>query len=327
MARRSKVSSVSRSRARPGFRLPRARWFIYVNLAVALALGGWYFAQPARRQQEVRQLVSAAFARDKNVSPVDVAWDVWQLYYASASAGHIITGDKTFVYGGAPRAAATSHAAFLRVLVNEGYVVGYDDARGNPAWAAYRMRDLTTIPRTPPRPDSFEIDRRTVARISPDTYTGSGYDRGHLAPNYAIATRYGPAAQQETFLMSNITPQRHALNAGLWKTLEQKIATNYPARYGEVWVFAGPIFGDRPRLLRSGVQIPEAFFLIVVDEHEGKLRTLSLIVPQDAPAGGDAEAYVTTIDEIELRTELDFLHELDDPAEREVEQLHASRVW
>jgi endonuclease G len=328
MSRRRKRSSRSTS----SLPLPRplrrgGRWFVGLNLAVALLLGGWYFAQPDTRQHEVRRLVSTALERNKNVSAFDVAWDLWQLYYANPASGRIATGDKSILYGGTPLPTAGSDAALLRTLVNRAYIVGYNDARGNPAWAAYRVRDLAAPPSAPPRPDKFEIDRRTAARVSPDAYTGSGYDRGHLAPNYAIATRHGAAAQAETFLMSNITPQRHALNAGIWKTLEQKIATSYPARYEEVWVLTGPIFGERPARLRGDIHVPDAFFLIVLDEHEGKLRTLSLIVPQSAPPSADVSAYVTSIDEIERRTQLDFLHELDDASENQIEQQRTARVW
>ena len=238
------------------------------------------------------------------------------------------------MYGGAPQLATgtttttgASRVTDTRLLTNRAYAVGYSDALGNPLWAAYRVQDLATIPASPPRPEKFETDRRTVARIAPEDYTNSGYDRGHLAPNYAIATRHGVAAQEETFLMSNITPQRHALNAGLWRELEMKIATSYPARYGEVWVLTGPVFGANPQKLRDRVQVPEAFYLIVIDENEGRLRTLSLLVPQETPAGADPENFLTTIDEIQRRTGLDFLRELDDTSERAVETQRATRLW
>jgi endonuclease G len=127
--------------------------------------------------------------------------------------------------------------------------------------------------------------------------------------------------------MSNITPQLRALNGGLWRELEMKIATSYPARYGEVWVLTGPVFGAQPQQLRGAVAVPEAFFLIVVDENEGRLRTLALLVPQEVPASADPERYLTTIDEIQRRTGLDFLAELDDASERQVEQVRAARLW
>lgn len=319
---------------RPSLPLPRGavKFLVVLNLAVGVVLGGWFVLQPETRQREVRRLVENAFEHNKRVSAFDVAWDVWQLYYADSATGRVAVGDKTLIYGGPPRAMAAgaatgASAANFRVLTNQGYAVGYSDALGNPVWAAYHLRDLAKLPSTGARPEKFEVDRRTAARVAPEAYTNSGYDRGHMAPNYAIATRYGAAAQRETFLMSNITPQLHSLNAGLWKELELKIATSYPARYEEVWVLTGPVFGATPKKLRGGVAVPEAFFLIVLDENEGKLRTLAFLVPQDAPAAADPERYLTRIEEIQRRTGLDFLSELDDVAEKQVEAQRAARVW
>jgi endonuclease G len=303
------------------------KFFFVLNLAVAALLGGWFVFQPAPRQREVRRLVENAFEHHKRVSALDVAWDLWQLYYTDSATGRIATGDKAIVYGGAPRPGPGANAPSFRVLTNQGYAVGYSDALGNPVWAAYHVRDLAQLPTPAARPEKFETDRRTAARVAPEDYANSGYDRGHLAPNYAIATHYGTAAQRETFLMSNITPQLHSLNAGLWKELELKIATSYPARYAEVWVITGPVFGAAPKKIRGGVAVPEAFFLIVIDEHEGQLRTLALIVPQEAPHDAEPERYLTRIEEIQRRTGLNFLSELDDAAEKQVEAQRASRVW
>lgn len=185
----------------------------------------------------------------------------------------------------------------------------------------------SAIPFGPPTTCAIWPVCRPRGRARTNSKRTSGYDRGHLAPNYAIATRYGATAQRETFLMSNITPQLHALNAGLWQELEQKVATSYPARYAEVWAITGPVFGATPKKLRGRVAVPEAFFLIVIDEHEGKLRTLALIVPQEAPPDAEPERYLTRIDEIQRRTGLDFLSELDDGAEQPVEAQRAAQLW
>jgi endonuclease G len=94
-----------------------------------------------------------------------------------------------------------------------------------------------------------------------------------------------------------------------------------------VWVIVGPVFGANPPKLRGGVAVPEAFFKIIVDENEGKLRTLALLVPQDAPAEANAARYLTTIEEIQRRTGLDFLSEIEDAAERQIEAARAGRLW
>jgi len=332
----------------PRFRAPR-RWqrakklFLVINLVLWGAIGGWFFLQPAERQAEVKRLVGNAVQGKKDITAFEVAWDLWQLYYANdyvaidgasgaggsrsgtAASGEARTSttssDLHYFYGGAPK----SPNASVRILKNTGYAVGYSDARGNPLWAAYRVSDRP-VSDAPPRPDKFVVDKRTTARVTPAAYTRSGYDRGHLAPNYAIALHHGARAQEETFLMSNIIPQRHGLNAGLWKKLEQKIARNYPGRFGEVWVLAGPVFAKNAQRIREGVEVPEACYMILVDENAGRLRTLAFIFPQQ-PRSDNLADYLTTIDEIEARTGLDFFGVLPAAAEQTLEATKASRVW
>ncbi len=317
MARRK---APARRRARP------LRLVFWLNLLVAFALGTWYLVQPAPRQAEVRQLVGAALERDKRVGPLDVARDIWELYYGDqfvAAAGLRADGGAALFAGGARMADGAAE----RVLVNRGYVVGYSEARRSPLWAAYRVGDLARIPEPPPRPERFEVDRRTVARVRPEDYAGSGYDRGHLAPNYAIATRFGAAGQEETFLMSNIVPQKHALNAGPWKELELRAATSYPARFREIWVMAGPVLGASPQTLRGGVPVPEACWMVLLDEHEGRLRAMAFVFPSETPADAAPSAFLTSIDRIEVRTGLDLFPELPDAAEAALEARIAPRVW
>ena len=262
--------------------------------------------------------------RNKRIELLDVVRDIWTLYYSDqfVAVPPRGAGGHAALYAGGARANLP-----LRVLVNSGYVVGYSDTLRNPVWAAYRVWDLPRIPEPPPRPDRFSADLRTVARVEPSAYSGSGYDRGHLAPNYAIATRFGPGGQEETFLMSNIVPQRHALNAGLWKDLELRAATSYAARFREVWVMAGPVFGKRPQRLRGGVAVPEACWMVMLDEHEGRVRTQAFVIPQDAPADAPLGRYLTSIDRIEELTGLDLFPDLPDATEAAFEPKTAERVW
>jgi len=309
--------------------LRRTKTFWIINLLVWTGIGGWFLFQPPARKAEVSRLVTNLAEGKKGISAFEVAWDLWQLYGSNDFvAGVPALGDnhsraQTHVYGGV---LPQTNRKVVRVLENEGYLVGYSEALGSPLWAAYRVRDVATL-KAPPRPDKFNVDLRTAARIEPGVYSRSGYDRGHLAPNYAIATRYGKVAQQETFLMSNVVPQKHALNAGAWARLEQRIATNYAGRFGEMWVMAGPIFGEQPARLKRLVAVPEAFFMIIVDEREGQVRALGFVMNQDATEELPLEKALTTIDEIERRTGLDFLHALPDGAEDLLEERKAARVW
>ncbi len=96
------------------------------------------------------------------------------------------------IYAGIPR--STNYPHQLLVLENTGYIVGYDETRKTPAWVAYRMFRVGAVS-SPPRPSRFMVDMRTLSQVRHDDYTNSGFDRGHMAPNYGIATRYGVKGQ------------------------------------------------------------------------------------------------------------------------------------
>jgi len=313
---------------RPAARRARPfRAFGWLNLLVVLSLGGWYLVQPPKRQEEVRTLLANYLERNKRVDLVDVVSDIWTLYYADAfvSLERAPAGAPSPHFAGMPRSTTFTHQ--VRVLRNTGYVVGYSEALESPMWVAYRMWDLEHLPVPPPRPETFAVDARTVARVRPEDYSGSGYDRGHMAPNYAIATHFGVAAQEETFLMSNVVPQKHALNAGLWKELELRAATSYPARFHEIWVLAGPAFGAHPAKLRGGVPVPEACWMVLLDEHEGGVRSLAFWFPQDAPADAPLVRYLTSIDRIEAAIGFDLLPDLPAAPAAVLEAKVAERVW
>lgn len=229
------------------------------------------------------------------------------------------------VLGGAPESAAR-----LEFLKNRGYVVGYDDANGNPAWVAYKVFQPRSFD-VGARPN-FETDARTRAKISPDDYTRSGFDRGHMAPNQAMGACYGDDGQKESFLMSNIVPQLHEVNAGLWKDLEQRILKRYTRAFGEVWVVCGPIYDApaRTKRIRGKIAVPDAFFLIVADRDEDRgnaLRTLAFIIPHEKNPGGNARDCLVGIREIERRTGLNFFPALDESTQDALEIKPAKTVW
>jgi endonuclease G len=158
-------------------------------------------------------------------------------------------------------------------------------------------------------------------------YTHSGFDRGHMAPNFGIATRYGREGQLETFLMSNIIPQDPSVNQGIWKHLEMRIARRYGLYFSEVWVITGPIFQKPVSKLESGVAIPEAYYKIIADEHGGHLRTLSFIFEMNCPPYTRIKKRLVSIDEIEEKTGLNFFPDLAAEQQDELESAPAGRLW
>ncbi len=224
------------------------------------------------------------------------------------------------VYGGFPDGSGVGDQ--MTRLENARYVVGYSETKTNPLWVAYRLGADEDI--DCPRLNRFRTDHRTLAAVTHDTYTHSGYDRGHMAPSSNIGSRYGCPAQNETYFMSNITPQIPTLNQKPWGGFEN-LESDYTEAFGQVWVITGPIF-DPVWMERicSGVEIPVAFYKIIVGETNGNPDVLAVIFDQGTQPGVRLQTLVTTVDEIERRTGIDFLADLPDALEDAIESTRAS---
>lgn len=232
-----------------------------------------------------------------------------------------ISRDKA--YAGFPRPARDDVS--VRILENTAYVTGYSDKRKNPLWTAFKL-----IPERQPinykRPRDFRTDDRTAARVHDSDFRNSGYQRGHMAPNSPIADCWGQKAQVETFLLSNICPQSPALNEKVWEDMERAEATRY-SRSEPVWIICGPLFSDKPAVIKHGVQVPERFYRIVVREHAGRPEVLAFDVPQDVTGNEKPQQFLSRVRDIEKEAELDFMWELPDDIENDIETKKATAVW
>ena len=303
--------------------------FALPALAV-LAATNWFVHQPRYWQQAQAQKLPA---------PLD-AW-VGRLGNATADVTDTLglTGRDVTVPLDAPLATNRLACAGLpvrtpggaapddiAVLNKKGFVIGYSPSLRHPVWVAYKAHPVRGAA-LPLRPSGFKPDPE--ARNSPQhkEYAKSGYNRGHMAPNRAIATRYGKEAQAQTFLTSNICPQRAALNQGPWCDLEFRISELWPGCYGDVWVIAGAITAPGGKRLPSGVSIPTAFYQIVVAQERARLRAFAVYMPQNIRRRAYSRATLVSIDEVERLAGFDFLAGLADEAEKAVESATPTRLW
>lgn len=97
------------------------------------------------------------------------------------------------------------------------FALSYQNSKGTPNWVSWRLvrADLGNGRRVPFYPD--EDLPRGFRRITPNDYTGSGFDRGHMCPH---SDRGAPEQTAYTFAMTNIVPQSPALNQKAWNMLE-----------------------------------------------------------------------------------------------------------
>ncbi len=295
--------------------------FVLLLLLVAAALVALH--PPARERalmawDELRELVAPTPLQP--APPTSAPAESRGADTASWSPGRY---DQSSTFAGLP--ASNGYPNSITVLTNTAFVVGYDEVTHNPAWAAYRI-SARKLDGQFPRPARFSVDNRTNSRVRHEDYSGSGFDRGHMVPNYAIASRFGADAQRETFLMSNVVPQSPALNQGSWRLLEETLADHTAVSCENVWVVVGPIYRAAPKNLRSGVRIPDAFFCLVADEDAGRPRLQAFILPQDTPRKARFQDYLTTVDAVESAAGLDYFRDLPDDLEDKLESA-APHYW
>ena len=305
-------------------------WLALAIFLTAFTLGFVYLCsdRPGRVALEQRALDVVDGVREDAAAPARVVGWLDQV----ADRTDAVKGD--IVPAPPPDAAATApygepaDRVGLQVLRNLGYSVGYDNALPSPRWSSYRV--FPNPGQAADRPAGFRTDPRTTARVTTQEYVRSGYDRGHLAPNYAIAVCHGEEAQKETFLLTNIVPQLHALNAGLWKDLEQRIVRRYVERYGTVWVQVGPVYAANPAKRIGRLPVPEAFWM-VVSEYEAKergLRAIAYVVPHEEKwRDVELTRYVVSVRRVEELTGLDFFPKLPQAVQDRLESTAAPRAW
>ncbi|MDQ1340677.1 MAG: endonuclease mitochondrial [Campylobacterota bacterium] len=234
------------------------------------------------------------------------------------------------VYMGIPKTNESSTKTFTRIFRNDGFMVGYSDVRGNPLWVSYKLTKIPPSSKNLKRPQGFNRDWRAFGLVSHDSYTNSRYDRGHMAPNHAISRLYGEDAQHDTFLMTNITPQKPKLNQRVWQKLEILEIQKFIRLFDEVWVYTGPIFDDDVKRLNTSffVEIPDGFYKIYIGLNKNELpKTLAFNIPQTVKGYENPYNFITTIKEIETLSGFDFFHELDDNLENEIENNITKESW
>ncbi|WP_432240902.1 DNA/RNA non-specific endonuclease [Herbaspirillum robiniae] len=173
-------------------------------------------------------------------------------------------------------------------------------------------------------------------RVSASFYLGQDFysawstyfDRGHLTrrsdPSWGTPEE-AERANADTFHFTNCSPQHFRFNqsAVYWQGLERYVLENgilAASSKGRICVFQGPVFNDQVDLWADDVQIPSAFFKIVVWKGKEGLKAVGLLAdqskllsearhslgaPQDLPSV-DVNHWRVGIADIERMTGLDF---------------------
>ena len=211
-----------------------------------------------------------------------------------------------------------------QIIDREGYALGYDYDWKIPRWVTYRLTLDEIANPAVGRNDDFRPDpmlKRGAAQL--EDYRGSGHDRGHMAP--AADMKWSPSAMRESFFLSNMVPQNHDNNAGIWNDIEITVR-GFAVNEGSVFVTTGPLVSERHSSIGRGrVAVPDGLWKVVYDETPPE-KMIAFYVP-NKPMTGKPSQYACSVDKIEQMTGLDFFPKMPKEKQGRLEAACDVSAW
>lgn len=206
----------------------------------------------------------------------------------------------------------------------EGFRVSFNSDNGTPNYVSWELL-ASELNDVVSRSNVFWQDPEIEGCPTSDDYKRSGYDRGHICP--AADQKWSQQAMNDCFVMTNMVPQAHVLNAGAWQTLEKRERA-WAQRDSAIVIVAGPIYteSDNQRIGNNKVRVPGAFFKVMIAPYIDNPRGIGFVYP-NMSAPGNMEHYVTSIDKVEKLTGFDFFHNLPDEVEEKIEATASFKEW
>lgn len=210
-----------------------------------------------------------------------------------------------------------------QVIKRRYYQLSYSNEHEQAEWVYYKL-SKKLIEGKAERTDRFIADPKVVEETAvSDDYTNTGFDRGHLLP--AADMKVSEKAMQETFYMSNISPQLPEFNRKIWKKLEKRVR-NFAKSKGSLYVITGPVLERGLPTIDKKVSIPQMYYKILVRKYGDKIETIAFLLPHEE-SKKELKEFVVSIDEVEKMTGLDFLTQIDNDREKSIESAKFNGKW
>ena len=204
------------------------------------------------------------------------------------------------------------------------YTLSYNEKHEQAEWVFYNLKKEYLKSNNFKRPYFIQDPKVTTASADWRNYKNSGYDKGHLCP--AGDMDFDQQAYEDTFFTSNISPQNHEFNSGIWNRLEQK--TRYwAAQFEGLYVVTGGVLKDYSQTIGSEkVVVPNSFYKILFHHSRGNYKMIAFLIP-NKKSDRPLYDYVIAVDELETITGIDFFHNLEDAIENKLEKRADYESW
>lgn len=213
------------------------------------------------------------------------------------------------------------------VIQHSTFTLAYDEEHEQARWVAYALTRKELNRKFVDRTDWFEKDESIPTGSSEYyDYKRSGYSKGHLLPSADRA--WNRTVNEETFLMSNISPQTYNFNGGVWRELEENVR-DWARSNDRLFIVTGPIIGNSKKTIgENQVTVPESFFKVILDLDEPELKAIGFIIPNDKTDRPLSE-FAMPVSRVENITGIDFYDRLieSDSLEEKLESEIDMNLW
>ena len=233
------------------------------------------------------------------------------------------TRDDNLALGNPSNAVTNTSYSDNYLMVKSAFTLSYNKNKGIANWVSWHLS--TAWQGDTQRQNDFRPDQslpQNWYEVTPSDYARSGFDRGHLCPS---SDRDATIEEnQETFFMTNMTPQAPEHNQNIWKNLEEyeRLLTE---QGNEVYIIAGTIgeggsgtTGFTKTIGKNNnITVPASLWKIIVVLPVGQndvlrinenTRIITVNIPNENSIGTNSwKNYRISVDELENLTGYDFL--------------------
>ena len=213
------------------------------------------------------------------------------------------------------------------IIKHRYYTLSYSSRHQNAEWVTYELRGARLDLPDGEERQGFKSDPATEAEAKNADYNKTGYDRGHLVPAHDMD--FNKTAMTESFYMTNVSPQVPEFNRGIWKSLETKVR-KWAKQEKRVYVVTGPLLRKRinkdARMIEDGPSVPKAFYKIILD-YDGPQKKGIAFMFKNKEIDQPLKNFVTTIDQVEEYTGLDFFPDLSKKEQQKLEEQSNPDLW
>ncbi len=185
-----------------------------------------------------------------------------------------------------------------KLIKYSSYEVMFDTIECAPVYSAYIITKSEISHHSIKRAKERFKNDKSVSCVKVKNYTNSGYDKGHLTP--AADMEYSQQSMDDCFYITNICPQLHDFNAGIWEHLEMKVR-DWAEKYDSLLIISAPVL--ETCIKKGNLTVPTQFYKIIYSIQQ---NTATAFLMDANLIEGSIFNYQTTVSKIDSITKLNY---------------------